>query len=129
MAKKKVNLFAKRKEESEKDRLSDKSYLDDFIPEVEKKIEEPIKKPAPKLETKVVEEVGEKEAEIKRATIVVWEDDLAKFRNIIHTIKLSGDYQHTQKDAFARAIELLEAEVIAAYGPLKQAPPPRRGRW
>lgn len=123
--KKKVNLFAKHSETSEDKRLSDKPYLDDFISPVK----EPTKKEPVADKPVEEEEVGEKQPEIKRATIVVWENDLAEFRNIIHTIKRSGNYQYTQKDAFARAIELLKKEVIQEYGPLQDAPPPRQGRW
>lgn len=125
MAKKKLNLFAQHNKKEGEERLSDKSYLDDFIPEVEKPVE---KKKTPVKPLKEAE-VGEKLGEIKRATIVVWENDLAEFRNIIHTIKRSGEYQYTQKEAFARAIELLKAEVVSQYGSLQKAPPPRQGRW
>ena len=129
MAKKKVNLFKSREQKDENERLSDKSYLDDFIPE-EKKIEKTTVASKEEIKTKPKREVGEEiKPEIKRATIVVLEESLAEFRNIIHTIKKSGDYEYTQKDAFARAIELLRSEVVDEYGPLLQAPPPRKGRW
>ena len=122
MAKKKVNLFAKHTDSTDKTRLSDKSYLDDFIPEIEKPVIEQKKEREPV-------EVGGKQTEIKRATIVVWKDDLADFRDMIHTIKCSGNYQYTQKDAFARAIELLKTEIIQKHGALQKAPPPKKGRW
>ena len=123
--KKKVNLFANRPEEDDT-RVSDKSYLDDFIPKEESK-----SVVAPKLEPKVknVKEVGEEEPKIKRATMVVWEEDIQTFRDIIHTIKRSGDYQYTQKDAFHQAIELLKGKVLEKYESLEEAPPPRKGRW
>jgi len=127
VAKKKVNLFAKHTKGDDEVRLSDKSYLDDYIPPVEEKKEATIKKNIKSVVP--IEKVEEKSPAIKRATIVVWDEDLTEFRNMIHTIKKSGNYQYTQKDAFARAVQLLKEEVMTKYGPLQDAPPPKKGRW
>ena len=123
MAKKKVNLFKQRDTDSKETRLSDKSYLDNFIPEDE----QPPKKQE-NTET-VLTKVGEEKPVVKRATFVVYEDDLNLFRDIIHTEKRSGNYEFTQKDSFARAMELLKAEALEKHGRLEKAPPPRKGRW
>lgn len=101
MARKKrdFNLFDDAQKEEVKKRKSDITYLD----EIDHK-----------------EESGNEREESKkdyvRHTFIIHPDDLNMLKEIVHTIKSTGHYTYTQKEALHEAISLLKEKRTSADG-------------
>ena len=55
-----------------------------------------------------------------RHTFIIRPEDLIALQKVVHTIKSTGNYTYTQKEALHDAIQLLTKRVIKQYGTLKQ---------
>lgn len=98
MARKKrdFNLFDDAKKEEAKKRQSDITYLE----EIEGKEERG-------------EELAEPKKNYVRHTFIIHPDDLNMLKEIVHTIKSTGHYTYTQKEALHEAISLLKEKVAS----------------
>lgn len=117
-----TNIFKQSKQIQETGRLSDMDYLDNF---------EQLDEPEPKEEKK--EAVESRPAAKKptkkppkqkwtRTTFIVSPESLEDLKDIVHTVKSTGNYQYSQKQALHEAIKLLKAKVGKEVGKIDKAP-------
>ncbi len=111
-----INLFEKSREIQKTGRLSDKDYLD----MLEENSSAPRKEPESTPESTLAP--GAKKEQWVRHTFVITPENLQALRDIVHTIKSTGNYQYSQKQALDEAINLLKAKVEAEMGEIHPAP-------
>ncbi|UZS00125.1 hypothetical protein [Chondrinema litorale] len=126
MAKRKdINIFDQSRKVKETKRVSDMDYLDAFEEPPVRKKEEVVE---PKLQESAPEETfeskkkerGKKDKEWVRYTFIIKPENLEELKDIVHTIKSTGDYQYSQKQALDDAIKLLKAQTQKRIGEIKK---------
>ena len=115
MAKRKdINIFDRSKKLKESGRVSDMDYLDAF---------EQDDSSSKKEEKKPEERVGSKTKKPKewvRHTFIIKPENIEELKDIVHTIKSTGDYQYSQKQALDDAIKLLKQATEKRLGHIKK---------
>lgn len=118
MAKRKdINIFDRSKKIGGQGRVSDMDYLDAFEKEnTTSKKEEEKPKPVRSVTKKV------KEKEWVRHTFIIKPENVEELKDIVHTVKSSGEYQYSQKQALDDAIKLLKEATMKRLGNIKKHP-------
>ena len=115
----KQNLFKTSRKIKQTGRVSDIDPLDDLLPG-DKPAEQPGPEPRILDKSPAIQEPGK--VEWVRKSNVWHPDTLKEFQDIIHTVKSSGQYGYSQKDALTDAVDLLKKKVIKEHGQILEAP-------
>ena len=116
MAKRKdINIFDRSKKIGGKARVSDMDYLDAFEKGNVSVEKEAAKTNPPRTVTKKV-----KPKEWVRHTFIIKPENIEELKDIVHTVKSSGEYQYSQKQALDDAIKLLKEATQKKLGSIKK---------
>jgi len=116
MAKRKdINIFDRSKKIGGKGRVSDIDYLDAFEQGNDSAEKEEVKTSP----TRIVKKKG-KQKEWVRHTFIIKPENIEELKDIVHTVKSSGEYQYSQKQALDDAIKLLKEATIKKLGSIKK---------
>ncbi|WP_020531859.1 hypothetical protein [Flexithrix dorotheae] len=125
MARKNFNIFEQSKKIAEqKTKVSDIDYLDNFETEEGKESDNQIvndskKEASLKVEKKTKAKKETKKVAWVRQSIIADPDKMQLLKDIVHTVKSTGRYTYSQKEALSEAIELLKKKVERQYGEIK----------
>lgn len=115
MAKRKdINIFDRSKKIAEKSRVSDMDYLDAFEQDNTSTEKEEKRAPIRPVNKKV------KKKEWVRHTFIIKPENVEELKDIVHTVKSSGEYQYSQKQALDDAIKLLKEATRKKLGNIKR---------
>lgn len=116
MAKRKdINIFDRSKKIAGKGRVSDIDYLDAFEQENTSAQKEAEKQRPVRTVTRKA-----KQKEWVRHTFIIKPENIEELKDIVHTVKSSGEYQYSQKQALDDAIKLLKEVTRKKLGSIKK---------
>lgn len=126
MARKNFNIFEQSKKITEqKAKVSDIDYLDNFDEEKDGKksdnqeVEDKKNASNNRTEKRVKAKKEVKKVAWVRQSIIADPEKMKLLKDIVHTVKSTGRYTYSQKDALSEAIELLKKKVERQYGEIK----------
>ncbi len=115
MAKRKdINIFDRSKKLKESGRVSDMDYLDAFEQKPTDREKEKTTSP------NNAEPKKKKQKEWVRHTFIIKPENIEELKDIVHTVKSTGNYQYSQKKALDDAIKLLKEATKKKLGSIKK---------
>ncbi|MEM1137277.1 MAG: hypothetical protein AAGI07_15670 [Bacteroidota bacterium] len=118
MAKRKdINIFDKGRKVANSGRVSDMDYLDAFEENLPGR---DIKKVESKPDVARSSSNVKKNKEWVRHTFIIKPENLEDLKDIVHTVKSTGEYQYSQKQALDDAIKLLKMKIEKTVGEIKK---------